>query len=512
MTSSGHARAGAAAANVEGEESIRRNAGFAFVVNMSGAVFTAALTLFLVRALGPEGYGLYALALSITALLVLPSDFGISTAAARFVAERRGDRTAVAAIVRDALRLKVVIALSVSTTLFLASGPVARAYGEPSLDWPLRAMALVLLAQSLLQLIGGTFAAHGRMIANLKIGLSASAVELGTVVPIVLLGGAAAGAAFGRAAGWGVALAVGIVELARFHGRAAFGLGRRSSGTTRRIAGYAGALLIVEAAYALFDQIGTILIGGYIGAAAVGVFQAPLRLVALLHLPALAVATAVAPRLARHERLEPNVPAFQFALRWLIVLQSATIAPLIVWAEPIVNLLLGSEYEESVNVLRAMTPYIFLTGIAPLVSLAANYLGRARLRIPFALTALVVCVAIDVVLIPRIGVIGAAVGSVAGFAVYVLGHLGICRSALGLPLAPVAATVGRSLLAAAVAAAALAAFGVHELAVWEWFAGATLASAAFVGTLLATREISRSDLGDVLRTVRRALGATMRGA
>jgi O-antigen/teichoic acid export membrane protein len=497
---------------VEGEDSIRRNAGFAFLVNMSAAVFTAALTLFLVRALGPEGYGLYALALSIAALLILVSDLGISTAAARFVAERRGDRDAVGAIVADALRLKVVIALTVSTALFIASGPVAEAYDQPALDWPLRAIAVVLFAQSLLQLIGGTFAAHGRMLANLKIGLSSSAVELGTVVPIVLLGGGAAGAAFGRAAGWFVALAVGLVELARWYGRAALGLSHRSAGTTRRIAGYAGALLLVEAAYALFDQIGTILIGGYIGASAVGVFQAPMRLVALLHLPALAVAVAVAPRLASHERLDPNVPAFQFALRWLIVLQAATIAPLLVWAEPIVDVLLGAEYEESANLLRALTPYIFLTGLAPLLSLAANYLGRARSRVPFALGALLVCVVLDVVLIPRIGVIGAAIGSVGGFAVYVLGHLWICRGALGFPLVPVAVTTGRSLLAAALAAATLAVFGVHELAVWEWLAGGSLATAVFFGTLLATKEVSRSDLAEVVLIVRRAIGARVRGA
>ena len=37
-------------------------------------------------------------------------DFGISSSAGRFIAERRGDRQAIADYIADALRLKVVIA------------------------------------------------------------------------------------------------------------------------------------------------------------------------------------------------------------------------------------------------------------------------------------------------------------------------------------------------------------------------------------------------------------------
>lgn len=485
-------------AGISGEQTIRRNAALAFVVNITAAAFTAGLTLFLVRALGPSDYGLYALALSISALLTLPSDLGISAAAARFVAEQRGDPAAVAAILAAALRLKLLIGTAVGLGLFAAAGAVADGYDEPGLLWPLRAMAIVLFSQSILQLVGGAFTAHGRIVATLWIALSASTVELLTAVAFVLLGGGAAGAAFGRTAGWLVALLVGLVQLSRFLGRSAI-VGRRAvPHTLRRIAGYASALVLVEASFALFDQVGAVLIGAFLGTTAVGVFQAPMRLIASLHLPGLAVAQAVAPRLARHELVAPNVSAFLSALRWVIVLQTAFAAPLLAWAEPIVGLLLGAEYDESIGLLRILTPYMFLSGVAPLLSLSVNYLGRARLRMPIAVGALAINLTLAAILIPTIGVEGAAIGSVAGYVLYVPGHLWLCRQALGFPLLPLAKTFVRSLLAGAAATGALAALGTHELALWEWAAGAVLGPAAFVAVLLATRELT---LGDVKRLV-----------
>ena len=83
-------------------DGIVRNTAFAFAVQLSTSVFTAILTIVLVRALEPEGYGLFALALSIGGLVLVPSDFGLSQAAARFVAERRGSPAGIAAVLATA--------------------------------------------------------------------------------------------------------------------------------------------------------------------------------------------------------------------------------------------------------------------------------------------------------------------------------------------------------------------------------------------------------------------------
>src|SRR5919202_4071653 len=82
-----------------------RNTIFALLTQMITAAFTAVLTLYLVRALGPREFGIFSLAVSVGGLLFLPSDFGIAGSTARFIAGRRGDRSAVAELMSDAIRL-----------------------------------------------------------------------------------------------------------------------------------------------------------------------------------------------------------------------------------------------------------------------------------------------------------------------------------------------------------------------------------------------------------------------
>ena len=157
---------------------------------MITAAFTAALTLFLVRRLGPREFGILALAVSVGGLLFLPSDFGISGSTARFIAERRGDRAGIAALMSDALRLKLMISGTLSAALIAFAGPIASAYGQPSLTWPIRWVAIAVLGQSLVAFYRYAFVAQHEASVGFQIVFCESAVEAGASVALVLLAGA----------------------------------------------------------------------------------------------------------------------------------------------------------------------------------------------------------------------------------------------------------------------------------------------------------------------------------
>jgi hypothetical protein len=68
------------AAEREAEESsaggtIGGNTAYAFASQVATAAFTAAVTVYLVRALGPDGYGLLALALAFGGILLRPASW-----------------------------------------------------------------------------------------------------------------------------------------------------------------------------------------------------------------------------------------------------------------------------------------------------------------------------------------------------------------------------------------------------------------------------------------------------
>jgi O-antigen/teichoic acid export membrane protein len=308
-------------------------------------------------------------------------------------------------------------------------------------------------------------------------------------------------AALGRGVGFFVGGLVALVLSARLLGPASIGLGGGERHSTRRIATYAGALFIVDGAFALFQSIDVLLIGAILTPTAAGLFQAPLRLITLLGYPAQSLANSVTPKLAGAAEARETAP-FLRALRLTLIFQAALIAPVLVWAEPIMDLLLGPDYSGSIGVLRALAPFVFLTGLGALLSYAANYLGEARRRVPLAIGALAINVIIDITLIPEIGIEAGALGTDVAYTLYVLGHLWICSRLIDIPMLPLAATFGRTMVAAAAMAATLFAFGTADVALPLLIVGGVLATGAYVITLVAARETSFAELNSAARGLR----------
>lgn len=467
----------------------RTNLAFAFGVQASTALFTAVLTLVLLRLLGTHGYGLFALALAIASLVLLPADLGLSASTARFLAEARRSRSATYAVLGAGLRLKAAASLVVAGALFGLSGPIAAAYGEPGLTWPLRGMACAVVGQGIMRLCTTSFSARQRNSLSFLVVAGESLAETVASVAIVATGGGVAGAAFGRAIGYAVGMGLGLVVLSRvFRARLdTLLLTPAKPGTSRRIARYAGVLTLVDGVWAIFNQVDVILIGALLSATAAGIFQAPLRLLVLISYPGIAFGATLGPRLARTSETDRADPGpLVAASRTLLVGQAFVAGVIVAVAVPLAGLVLGRGYAQSATVLAALAPYIALGGLAPLYSNAIDYMGATRHRLRIAAIALALNVVIDVALLRVVGVVGAAIGTDVGYAVYVLGQIRVASVLLDFDFAVLAKTFARSVAAAAPMAGILAA-GVRLGPGWT-AAAAILGPAAFVAVLRATGE------------------------
>jgi O-antigen/teichoic acid export membrane protein len=201
----------------------------------------------------------------------------------------------------------------------------------------------------------------------------------------------------------------------------------------------------------------------------------------------------------------PNSAAFERALRYLLVIQGALAAPLLVWPEPITEIALGSGYEESVDVLRALAPFAVLVGISPLLARAVNYMGEAAKRVPIVVGALVVDVGIDLALLSKIGVVAAAIATDVAYTLYVIGHLWLCYRLVNLQLRPLAVTLMRTLLAAGAMALVLLAFGTSDVPIPLVVLGGALGLLVYGAVLVLTREIELATLMQARRRLWAAL-------
>jgi stage V sporulation protein B len=493
------------AAGPSAEDSVTRNAGFAFATKMVGAALTAALTIFLGRRLTASEYGAFAFALSLVLIAQLVADLGLTSSASAFLGARRRDLPAAAMVLRTTLGMKVVLAASTSAVLFAVAAPLCDVFGVPEATAATRVIAVSLFSESLFLLVLATFVSLARVRNNTIIAFWESVTETTASVVLVLLGAGAAGAAAGRAIGYTVGVLVGVVLLRRLLGPLGPGHPRLTPEIRRQVLNYSAALIVVDAAFRVFESIDVLLIAALLGSSeSVGAFQLPMRLVMFLDYPAGAVSVAVAPRLSQGPD-GPDLRTFTTALRLTTMLQMIFVAPLLVWPETVISVLFGDKYPEAPAVLRGLVPFVVFSGIAQLVTVSVNYLGEGRRRVPIAVLMLAVNVVIDLILLPRIGVVGGAIGTSVAYAIWVPSHVQILRRRAGLILRPVLVTSARTLLAAGAMCLVLLALGTGgDLAWWRIAAGAILGPAAYLATLAATGELRGEDVSLLRRRLTRS--------
>jgi O-antigen/teichoic acid export membrane protein len=470
-----------------------RNTMLQLVAQVATLVFSGGLTLYLVRALGSHAYGVYALAVSVGALVLFPALAGLPLAVSRYVADHRGSAQRVRQIYRMGLTLQIPVASLVGLALFALAGPVSAAYGNQALVWPIRWIALSVIGQALYGYLNAVGSSLLRSSVAMWMAISESAAETGSGVVLVAAGAGAAGATLGKLIGYVVATAAGSYLIWRVI-RARQPVRRRHRAVTpQALLRYAGVMFVVDVAWSAIAQIDILLIGALIGTAAVGSFAAVLRILTVVGYVGAAVAASIAPRLSLGGD-GPDVRSFERALRYVLIVQGATLAPMVVWAEPITRLLLGGGYHSAAGIMRVLAIYSFVGAPASMITLAVTYLGEARRRLPIMIITLTVGVAATYVLIKVFGVIGAAIGDDIVIVVYVFAHFWITATLIDIDLRGLTRTLLVTIAAAAIMAGVLYAVGTSELTPVQWAAGIIGGAAGYTAVLLMMGELSIAEL------------------
>jgi O-antigen/teichoic acid export membrane protein len=407
------------------------------------------------------------------------------------------------AILALGMKLQAPAVLLTGLGLFALSGAIADAYGHPGLGWPLRWMACAVVAQAAFGLFTSTCMSIRRVSGSLWMVVIESATETSLAVALVLAGAGAAGALLGKAIGYAVAAVAGFVLVSRLLG----GMSRRGALPAavrgRSIVRYAGVLFVVNATWQAIAQVDILLIGALLSSAAVGSFGAVLKILTLLGYLGIAVSGGVAPRLSLGGGT-PDTRAFNAALRYLLIVQGLVIAPMLVWAKPIVGILLGHGYSSSPEILQVLTVQAFVSAPASLASVSVSYLGEGRRRVMIMLATLVLGIVSTYVLLRVMGLVGAAIADDLVQVVYVSAHLWICSRLFTVDLGLLARSVLRTLVAAAAMTVPLLTVGVDHLSAVQWVVGGAGGVTAYVVTLLLTRELSMAELRLVASRLRLA--------
>jgi O-antigen/teichoic acid export membrane protein len=455
-----------------------------FLLGLTPALLSAFLTIFLVRRLGPMAYGLFALAIGIGTIVFILADAGTSTT--RFVASggRDGELRSV-----GTLKIRVVITGLMCALLVALASMIAGAYGQSGLVWPLRAAAVATFAETAYLTALGICTALRRTVVAVRLEMAERLVEVSAGVALVLAGAGASGAVFGRAIGYGLGavLAASVLVGAARSGGLKPLRGPRVA-PSGPLSGQVTSVFATDRSQALVRSVSVLLLGAYVGPVASGIFMAPAALAGVAHHVGCLTARRVTPRLTKGVSQPLNG-----TLRALIVFQCVMLAPAVVWARPITELLFGSRYSQSAEVLRALAPFVFFAGIAPVVARAADGVEVSR-RVSIYLGTLACAVAAGFILIPRRGLVGGAIATDIATGFYTIAHLWVCRGRFNLRIRTLVWALASGLTAAAAMGIVLRSVGTKDLTLVDWVRGFSNGLVAYVVMLIFTREITTAQI------------------
>ncbi|TYT63038.1 flippase [Natrialba swarupiae] len=395
--------------------------------------------------LDPDGYGALYWAIGILAVVQLFADVGLGKSAARYISEyRETDPGQIPHLLRSTVAFKLVVLTVVASALLVFHERIAVLLGDPSAAPFLAAGVLYITVNSFNVFSQIAFQGFNRLEYSAAVQAIGGTARLVFAVLFVLMGLGALGALFGYIVGYAIAAVFGMAVLYYRFYRPTDPAPTYEEGLSRRLAEYSVPLTATRSANVVDKQIDTVLVGVFLTPAAVAFYTLGKQITDFVLAPAESLGFTISPNFGEQKaagKLEEARRIYETSLTHTMLVYVPAAAGLAIVAEPFITLVFGGDYAGAVPVLQILAAFVVLQAITNLTSDSLDYLGRARARAVAKGVTAAANLGLNLLLIPTIGVVGAALATVATHSVYVAVNLYIVHTELSLRLA----RLGRSM-------------------------------------------------------------------
>lgn len=372
--------------------------------------------------LTPDEYGLLFFALSVLGMVSIFGTLGLPSSIARYVTEyAESDPSQLRYILASSLAILVALSGLVGLVVSVFSPFIAEYLGEPRLA-PLLALGVgYVFLKAMRKYLSKTFQGLNRVDYSALISTLSAVGRVIFVVAFITLGFGVVGALAGYLAGFFVAITAGFVLLYRNFYRGYETASERESGLRRRILEYSVPLTATRGANVIDKQVDTILVGFFLTPVAVGFYTIAKQVSEVCATPAKALGFTISPAYGEQRagnQSEQAARLYEQSLEGVLLLYVPAVVGIILVAEPMIRYVFGSEYLGAVPVLQVLSVYVLANAINRITSDGLDFLGRARSRAIVKSITAVANLLLNLVLIPTIGVVGAAIATVITFSIY----------------------------------------------------------------------------------------------
>jgi O-antigen/teichoic acid export membrane protein len=169
---------------------------------------------------------------------------------------------------------------------------------------------------------------------------------------------------------------------------------------------------LASVAQIAMQRLDIVLVGALAGPVAAAVYTASTRFLVVGQMGSRAISLAVQPRLGQALTTGDRVGAkryYQVSTAWLMLVTWPLYLMFVVYGEQLLNIF-GKGYDAGNNVLLLLALTMLLATACGMVTMVLNMGGRTSWNLYNVLLSMGVQFTIDIILIPRVGIIGAAIG------------------------------------------------------------------------------------------------------
>ncbi len=396
--------------------SVARGATIVFGGLIAGSILGIANQIILGRYLGPESYGLFNLSMSVVMIAGTLSVFGLFGSLPRFIPYHleKNERDIVRSVIDFGSLFCFFLGILFAAAIFLLSERLAvTVFHDPDLEPVLRIFSLVVPLHGLLQVAKGTVRGFKAVkYEALLFNIGSRIVTISVFLLSLTLVHRLYGAVIAFIAG---ILATTIIGFWLIRKRIFTDYSRRKRvPVARNILSFTWPLALTGFTYLFVSKTDKVLLGYFMSSRDVGIYTPALVIASFLIFVSISFKYIFLPTVSEYfskNDISGLEPLFKSTSKWNFLIVLPIFLFILIFPKEILTFLYGSEYTGGYLALIILSFGISFNDFA---GTSANILvagGRTKMNLACEVIAGLTNIVLNIILIPRYGIVGAAVGT-----------------------------------------------------------------------------------------------------
>ena len=399
-------------------KSVARGAGIFFIGIMLGRFLGYLIRMVIARLLGPEQYGLISLGISVVEISATLALFGLPTAINRYVPFywTRGQTDRVRGTIRSSLAISLPAALATGLVLFWLTNQLSLdVFKKPDLIPILKIFAVIVPFYSIMMISSAIFTGFKKMeyIVYTQQFLRYILI-LAIFVALFLFGFGIDAAIYAYPVGYFFTAVMGLFLAQRLF--PFIGKQLESRINFKQILTFSWPLILVSMIWFIIDRVATIMLGYFKSSDIVGIYNAALPLAQLIPAVLQSFTTIFLPivsSILSTGDFKELRNIYTITTKWVFLFTLPLFIVIFASAKFLIVTLFGAEYVDATPALQILSlGFLFHAAVGP-TTMTLNALEKTKLILFNTVVAFVANISLHYFLIPKYGIVGAAIAAAA---------------------------------------------------------------------------------------------------